>query len=307
MYYQFDDEVISVNLEDLKDNTLTAAYLSIDELNNVYKTFSIPYQIIELSKNPNNELFSTIEIYDSCFFIKLNALGKNMEKSSLGIIIIKNMLIFVNISEYSFRNRDLFIQMISRICVENSSLEKLLISFFETLVLLDDTQLNDIRKNITRLEESVIKNNADKEFNIKLLELKSQILSYREYYERLIDISHVLSDNDNELFDENIKRIEHFIDKLKRLKDSIDTLNDSVSHLWDAYQAALDIRLNETMKFFTLVTTVFFPLTVIVGWYGMNFKYMPELDWKYGYAYVITLSIVVITMLILLFKRKKWL
>lgn len=307
MYYQFDDEVISVNLEDLKDNTLTAAYLSIDELNNVYKTFSIPYQIIELSKNPNNELFSTIEIYDSCFFIKLNALGKNMEKSSLGIIIIKNMLIFVNISEYGFKNRDLFIQMISRICVENSSLEKLLISFFETLVLLDDTQLNDIRKNITRLEESVIRNNADKEFNIKLLELKSRILSYREYYERLIDISHMLSDNDNELFDESIKRIEHFIDKLKRLKDSIDTLNDSVSHLWDAYQAALDIRLNETMKFFTLVTTVFFPLTVIVGWYGMNFKYMPELDWKYGYAYVITLSIVVITMLILLFKRKKWL
>jgi magnesium transporter len=60
------------------------------------------------------------------------------------------------------------------------------------------------------------------------------------------------------------------------------------------------------MKFFTLVTTIFFPLTVIVGWYGMNFNSMPELKWKYGYIYVITLSIFVVAILIALFKKKRW-
>ena len=60
------------------------------------------------------------------------------------------------------------------------------------------------------------------------------------------------------------------------------------------------------MKFFTLVTTIFFPLTVIVGWYGMNFRYMPELNAKWGYPFVIGLSIFVVTAFIIWFKKKKW-
>ena len=116
----------------------------------------------------------------------------------------------------------------------------------------------------------------------------------------------MLTENDNEIFDESIKSLSLFIDKVNRLKDNVDILTDSVVHLWDAYQASLDMRLNETMKFFTLVTTIFFPLTVIVGWYGMNFNTMPELTWKYGYPFVIVFSILIIAALIFWFKKKKW-
>lgn len=54
------------------------------------------------------------------------------------------------------------------------------------------------------------------------------------------------------------------------------------------------------------VTTIFFPLTIIVGWYGMNFRYMPELSWRYGYLYVGLLSVLVIIILIIIGKKKKW-
>ena len=60
------------------------------------------------------------------------------------------------------------------------------------------------------------------------------------------------------------------------------------------------------MKLFTVVTSVFLPMTVIVGWYGMNFKYMPELSSRFGYPYVIFLNITVVFSLIYIFKRKKW-
>jgi magnesium transporter len=60
------------------------------------------------------------------------------------------------------------------------------------------------------------------------------------------------------------------------------------------------------MKFFTVVTTIFLPLTLIVGWYGMNFKYMPELTWKYGYFAVIILMIAVVIACLILFKKKKY-
>lgn len=60
------------------------------------------------------------------------------------------------------------------------------------------------------------------------------------------------------------------------------------------------------MKLFTMVTIIFQPLTLIVGWYGMNFKYMPELGWKFGYLYVIVLSIVVVGVILYWFKKRKF-
>ena len=69
--------------------------------------------------------------------------------------------------------------------------------------------------------------------------------------------------------------------------------------------AALDYNANLIMKVFTVVTTVFLPLTLIVGWYGMNFKYMPELTSQYGYPAVIILSILVVVLSLLFFKKKR--
>ena len=60
------------------------------------------------------------------------------------------------------------------------------------------------------------------------------------------------------------------------------------------------------MKVFTVITTVFLPLTLIAGWYGMNFAAIPELEWRYGYLYVILLSVFVCSLCILFFKHKKW-
>ena len=61
------------------------------------------------------------------------------------------------------------------------------------------------------------------------------------------------------------------------------------------------------MKYFTLMTSLFLPLTLIVGWYGMNFTSMPEISWKYGYFYVIILSLLSSVVCIWWFKKKKWL
>ena len=71
--------------------------------------------------------------------------------------------------------------------------------------------------------------------------------------------------------------------------------------------AALDYNANLIMKVFTVVTTVFLPLTLIVGWYGMNFKYMPELAWRYGYAGVWFVMGMVTLGLLVFFRRKRWL
>lgn len=77
-------------------------------------------------------------------------------------------------------------------------------------------------------------------------------------------------------------------------------------HVREAYHAQLEYDLNRIMKVFTVVTTIFLPLTLIVGWYGMNFTTIPEITWKYGYLYVILLSIIVAIICIIFFRKKKF-
>lgn len=306
MFYQFDDDVTSVDYSDLKDNTPILGYINQNELEKMQKHFNLPFQAAEMCREQISPLSSNLEVYNQCYFIRLAVPCEKDLINSVGIFILKNTFLIVNISDNEFFNRDLFIKTTSRLSIENAGIEKIITSFFECLVLIDDSRLDMIRNSIAQLEEDVINNKVNNSFNVKLLEIKRSILSLRGYYERLIDIAQILTENDNEIFDDSIKRLSLFIDKVNRLKDNVDILTDSVVHLWDAYQASLNMRLNETMKFFTLVTTIFFPLTVIVGWYGMNFKFMPEYDWKYGYPFVIVFSILVIAALILWFKKKKW-
>ena len=93
--------------------------------------------------------------------------------------------------------------------------------------------------------------------------------------------------------------------KLKRLSEETQFLYEELVHIREALDAALSYEQNRIMKVFTTVTTVFMPLSLIAGWYGMNFTGMPELGWKYGYAFAGALSVLVILVCIWFFKKKK--
>ncbi|MGL4383302.1 MAG: CorA family divalent cation transporter, partial [Bacilli bacterium] len=75
----------------------------------------------------------------------------------------------------------------------------------------------------------------------------------------------------------------------------------------ELYQSSIDSNMNKTMQFFTVVSSVFLPLTLIVGWYGMNFVYMPELKWEYGYISVILISVMVLSLMAYFIHKKGFL
>lgn len=310
MFYQFDDEAVSVGADDLNDNILTLGYVSVAELENIYRQFDFSMQSIEKCKEKSSFFSSDIEVYDRYCFVKVNVVNADMlngKRSCFALFIKKNLLLTVNVADSNCSNRDIFLKVLSKISCENITFEKLVCSFFEGLIAGDNKGLENAELEINNLEETVLKNKADRNFNMKLLNMKKELLLLRGYYEQLIDVSEALRENKNEIFDkDSLKVFQIFTDKTVRLKENVDLLRDSVVHLWDAYQAYLDMRLNHTMKVFTLVTTIFFPMTVIVGWYGMNFEFMPELHWRYGYLYVVILCIAVVLGLYLWFKKKKW-
>jgi magnesium transporter len=88
--------------------------------------------------------------------------------------------------------------------------------------------------------------------------------------------------------------------------DNIETFRDMLSGMMDIYLSSISNRMNEIMKVLTIIATIFIPLTFIVGLYGMNFKYMPELSWLWGYPLVLTLMLAVAVFMLIYFRRKKW-
>ena len=94
---------------------------------------------------------------------------------------------------------------------------------------------------------------------------------------------------------------------MERLLKRSQTLKEYSLQLRELYQTQIDIQQNDTMQWFTVITTLFAPLTLITSWFGMNFANMPGLDWQWGYQAIIVVCIVIIVVELVIFKRKKWL
>ena len=89
--------------------------------------------------------------------------------------------------------------------------------------------------------------------------------------------------------------------------DTIETYRDLLTGMLDMYMTSLSNRMNEVMKVLTIIATIFIPLSFIVGVYGMNFKYMPELEWHWGYPLVWGVIFGVVAMMLSIFRKNKWL
>jgi len=88
--------------------------------------------------------------------------------------------------------------------------------------------------------------------------------------------------------------------------DIIETLRDMLSEIMDIYLSSISNKINDVMKVLTIITTLFIPLSFIASVYGMNFKYMPELDWRFGYPAVLSVMLFLGILMLVFFRKKKW-
>jgi len=182
-----------------------------------------------------------------------------------------------------------------------------LFNFMEYLIKGDVNYLQEYENYLSELEETILNGNV-KDVNQNMHRIRKKLLILEKYYRQLIDLSESLESNINHLFTEDDCRVfTLFANRVSRLYDNTQTLKEYTMQLREMYQSQIDIRQNIIMRFLTVVTTIFMPLTLITGWYGMNFINMPELNTRFGYVVVIVISIIVIVTEIIIFKIKKWL
>lgn len=184
---------------------------------------------------------------------------------------------------------------------------KQLLQFMNTLTAGDVTVLEKTEDLITDLEDRLITEKRSSAKNSdSIIRIRRELLKIKRYYEQLALITEDFTENTNKALDDALlKRYVSLDKRMDYLLNSVLHLREYITQVREAYQAQIDIEQNQIMKVFTVITAVFLPLTLIVGWYGMNFD-MPEYRWNLGYAFVVVLSVVVCVGLMVMFKRKKW-
>lgn len=185
--------------------------------------------------------------------------------------------------------------------------DDLLMDFFLALVQEDLAEIQSLEDRISALEQAVLCENTEKFIN-RISGVRRELNQRSRYYAQLSDLTATIQENAGELLDScSQSRLQYVMRRLNRLYDETQMLREYASQVSSEYQAQVDIAQNRIMKLLTIVTTVFMPLSLITGWYGMNFANMPELEWEYGYPAAVALSVLVVGGCMLYFRRKHFL
>ncbi len=273
------------------------------------KTFDVHSLILEDVADVHQR--PKFEEYEKGNFISIRALKFNRTS---GKILTEHVTIYFRkefIITFQETDSDLFNAIRQRIQsskgkIRHKGADYLAYALVDALVDNYYLVLEEIEDVIESLEEKVI-NNQDANIKGKIHGLKKELLILRKSISPLREAIGRFSKTDSPFVEEsNLVFIRDLYDHTIQVMDMVDTYRDMLNGLQDLFLTEVSFRMNKVMQLLTLISTIFIPLTFLAGIYGMNFKYMPELEWEYGYFVLLGLMAVIFVGLLIYFKRKKW-
>lgn len=181
--------------------------------------------------------------------------------------------------------------------------QQVLLDLFELMIENDVPYLAHMESEVTRMEDE-ISSGAQNDFFLRLTRQRRALSELGAYYDQLSDIGERLASDVCRPISGESEGWERFARRAERLQDHTRLVSDFAMQLRELYSSEQDAKQNKIMGILTVVTTLFLPLTLLTGWYGMNFRNMPELSWQYGYIVVAAVAAVIIIIEILVIKKK---
>ncbi len=167
--------------------------------------------------------------------------------------------------------------------------------------------LENIGAHLQKIEEELMRNPTPKTLQ-DIHHVKREVLYLFNSLWPLRQLVSSFQQNESKLIEKSTRIYLHDVyDHIMQVIDTIESLRDVVSGMMDIYLSTVNNRMNEVMKVLTVMASIFIPLTFIAGIYGMNFDQMPELHWKYSYFFVLSLMAIMAIVMLIFFRRKKWL
>lgn len=250
------------------------------------------------------------EEYENYLFVTLKMLyrinGIEIDYEQISFVLGNNYLL-----TFQEKEGDLFDAFRERIRHDQGKVRKkkadyLLYRLIDVTVESYYDVLDNIGGHIESMEDHIRLHTSDRDFQ-KIQSLKKELIYLHKALYPLRDaLGKILKDESDFIKEENVPFYSDVYDHVIHLIDSLDTYRDLISNLTDMYINMQNSKLNEVIRVLTIISTIFIPLTFIVGVYGMNFQFFPELHWRYGYAAVWAVMLTIAGGMIAYFKYKKW-
>lgn len=189
---------------------------------------------------------------------------------------------------------------------KSPSLERFLYDFLESLIASDLTLLEECEETLSIMEDEILSGDLEGQME-RIIGMRNDLKTLRVHYEHLMDLGQELEENENGFFKKNrIRYFELFTKRVIRLEDVASGVREHTVQVRELYQSQQQEKQNHLMGVLTAVSTIFLPLTLIAGWYGMNFTNMPLIQVPWGYPVIIILSVVVAVACTWYFKKHDW-
>ena len=304
MRYFIQDGVLTVSANDQTALEPGRQYLWVvgsDQLQSIGKILRLSESMIKEIQSGDVSKFESHEGFDFITLLIPADLFEDRKSQRVCLYLTENLIAF-------FCNHDRVLEkLIAEYETEpqkKAGIVKILHQYLDRVTFDDSLTLKRIEQEISSLEATLIVSN-ESDF-LFLVNYRKRLLELKVYYEQLLEIFEAIEQNENGLIGTSELRFFRILaGRANRLYNGVVNLRDSVTQVREAYQTRKDINLNSVMKVFTVITSIFFPLTLIVGWYGMNLR-MPEFGWRYGYLFVIGLSVATAIATLAYFKKNKW-
>jgi magnesium transporter len=289
-----------INVDALRDTQLIA---KLDSLFGVHPL--VLEDIVHTDQRPKMEDYGEY-IYVVLKMLYFDPKSPDMVCEQLSLIVGSNYVL-----SFQEEEGDYFDNIRERIRKDKGRVRKmgadyLAYNLLDTIVDNYFIVLEKFEEDIGRIEDRLMKGKPVEGSEIhylkrRLIFLRKQISPVREVVAALYRADSKLVHKTTEIYFRDL--YDHVINVI----DTIESFRDILSGLHDIHLSSINLKMNEVMKLLTMISTVFMPLMLIVGIYGMNFDYMPELHWRLGYFAVWGVMSVIALFMWIYFKRKKWL
>lgn len=261
--------------------------------------------IVNTGHRPKAENFGSY-IYAIIKMLHYNEAEGLIQSEQVSLIIQKDLLI-------SFQEQpgDVFDPIRQRIQsgmgrIRNSGSDYLAYTLLDTIVDHYYQILESFGERLENLEESLL-TNPNHQMLENIHELKRETVYLKKQIWPLRETIVALSRDDTSIISEQTSIFFRDIhDHTIQVIEMIESYRDILTGLLDLYMSGVSNRMNEVMKVLTIIATIFIPISFVAGVYGMNFKFMPELDWRWGYAGAWGLMLGIVVLMLLYFKKKSW-
>lgn len=301
--FSFDNEekITWINVDGLSDTK---------EIEKLGKYYDLHPLIIEDIVNTNQR--PKIDEYQDYLFIVAKMLYHKengmLEHEHISIVIGKDYVL-----TFQEADGDVFDGVRERLTnpkgrLRNNGPDYLVFSLLDSIIDNYFIVIEEISDKIELLEEQLFTTQPSDDITFEIQELKRTVLRIRRAVFPLREVISRLEKIDSTLIEEKtINYIRDLYDHIIQVSENIEIYREMTWGLMDMYMTTISNKMNEVMKVLTIMASIFIPLTFMAGIYGMNFEYMPELQWKYSYFVLWGLMIMVFLGMIYYFKRKNWL